>query len=192
LEHLFREDFGFKFTDWFFFEFFINMLSSGNRNAMKYMATWIPEIATVRFNQYLQDKGAREHFSDIVTMDQDKKILHLVYRGSTGEAAPVERFLESAIAVKENLINSGDIGGVIYVSPENFSDEAMTFFHRNIKTKNYDVIFGITAIKPGRPGLFPKTGRQTEAASGLGDTIKFFLHRLFDMDVKKVSDAGSD
>jgi len=72
-------------------------------------------------------------------MDKNNKILALIGHGKDGSVDEVTRFLEDAIAVKLNYIKTGDIGGVIYVSPTTFSDEAMNYFYQKTTEKKKQV-----------------------------------------------------
>lgn len=134
-DQLLYTDFNYRFLEWLFFDFFVSLISSGNKETMKYVTTWIPEIRKIRLNTYLEDDSGQNHLFDMVTMDKDNKILHLVHRGIDGETESLARFLDTVKSVKTRLIKTGDIGGVFYVSPENFSDASMSLFHEQTAGK---------------------------------------------------------
>ena len=145
-EEFICQDFPYRFTNWFLFELFVHLLSSGNRDTMKYICTWIPEIDTVKLYTTLKSEDGQEQYFDIVTMDKTGKILHLIYLGAAGEKPQIKKFLDIVTFVKKQYIKSGGIGGVFYVSPEKFSNEALSYFHEMTAEKKKQ--FGLGYIDP--------------------------------------------
>lgn len=152
-EELLRNDFSFRFTEWFISDFFVTLMSSGNKLSLKYICTWIPKITTVKLNYPLKDEEGKEHVFDVVTMDENGKILHLVYRGLNGKPEPLKKFLETAISVKKVFISGGDIGGVFYVSPNAFADASLAFHNEVTAVKRKPLGFSILDSLSGFKGF---------------------------------------
>ncbi len=150
---LLRNDFCLRFREWLLFDLFIHLLSSGARDSMKYVCTWIPGIETLHFNFPLEDEEGRKHYFDIVAMDRTGKILHLVQRGRDGGVDAVGAFLDSAISVKRRLTKTGDVGGVFHVSPETYTDESMTLFHERTAVKKKQMGLGLLDSLTGYKGF---------------------------------------
>ncbi|MCP4694865.1 MAG: serine/threonine protein kinase, partial [Desulfobacterales bacterium] len=150
---LLRDGFHRRFSEWLLFDLFIHLLSAGARDSMKYVCAWTPEIEVIRFNFPLEDEEGRKNVFDIVTMDRDGKILHLAHRGRDGGVERVGAFLDGVISVKRNLIKTGDIGGVFYVSPEKFTDESMTLFHEKTAVKKKQMGLGLLDSLTGYKGF---------------------------------------
>ncbi len=147
-EHTFRdilqEDFVMKVLDWFLYRYFLNIVTSGNTQTLKYIATWVSEIKTIHINHTLKGDDGRDHTFDIVTTDKKGKVLHIIHMGRDGELETLKDFLDEVISAKKYLIKSGDIGGVILVSPQVFTDETTNYYHEETAERKKE--FGIGSL----------------------------------------------
>ncbi len=128
LPGLLQQGFSYRFGQWFLSDFFITLISSGNRDTMKYVTTWIPSVTNIQLNTSLEDEDGKTHFFDMIMTDKDGKILHLITRGANGDIKKVTEFLEAVKLVKKKYIKGGDIGGASYVSDNDFTKEALNYY----------------------------------------------------------------
>jgi len=141
---LLMQDFGYRFCQWFLTDLFVSLISSGNKTSMKYIATWIPLIAEVKLNTYLEDDEGNNHFFDMVMTDRNGKILHLVSRGAKGGQEQITDFLETVKKIKRKHIERGDIGGVFYISDNDYDKEALNYYFKMTAEKKKQI--SITSI----------------------------------------------
>jgi serine/threonine protein kinase len=140
LEDIFKESIQFKFSEWLFKEYFYLLNSSGNSNSLKYIYSWIPATENIRFYESLEGEDKNLYEFDVVLHGQVKnedykKVLMLIRIGS-GSRDDVEKFITESILVKKKLIKSGDIGGAIYISNEEFSSSSLKlFYERTVEPK---------------------------------------------------------
>ncbi len=149
-----KGDSTYRLINWIMFDLFLDIISSGNRDSMKYIYTWIPEIKTIRFNHSLRGDDGKLHLFDIVTFDKKGKILHLVWIGKNGAEDQVSQFLDKVVSVKHFYKKSGDIGGVFYVTPSNFSEKAISFYHEQTTQKKKNFNLGYLDSLTGYKGFF--------------------------------------
>jgi len=141
---LLMQDFGYRFCHWFLSDLFVSLISSGNKTSLKYITTWIPLIAEVQLNTYLEDDEGNNHFFDMVMTDKNGKILHLVSRGGYSSQEQIAGFLEIVKKVKRRYIQRGDIGGVFYVSDNDYDKEALDYYFKMTAEKKKKI--SITSI----------------------------------------------
>lgn len=123
----------YKFSEWLVQEYFYLLNSSGNINSLKYIYTWIPAIESFKFSERLKGEDDNYYEFSIVFHGQVKgenykKVLMLTRFGN-GSKEDVDKFIDDTIQVKKKLIKSGDIGGAIYVSTEEYSSDSLKLFY---------------------------------------------------------------
>ncbi|HEY9841492.1 MAG TPA: serine/threonine-protein kinase [Candidatus Obscuribacterales bacterium] len=129
-----------RLGDWLVNEYFYLLNSSGNTVSLKYIYSWIPPIQQFSFAESLKgEDGKHYRFSlvarGVIQGEGYDKVL-LLMRVGKGNAAEVERFLHDVTEVKKGLIKSGDIGGAIYVSTENYDTDALKlFYEKTVETR---------------------------------------------------------
>lgn len=123
----------YKFSEWLVHEYFYLLNSSGNINSLKYIYTWIPAIENFKFSETLKGEDEKDYefsiiFHGEVKGENYKKVLMLTRFGD-GSKEDVDKFIDETILVKKKLIKSGDIGGAIYVSTEEYSSDSLKLFY---------------------------------------------------------------
>lgn len=123
----------YKFSEWLVNEYFYLLNSSGNINSLKYIYTWIPAIENFKFSEKLKGEDDKYYefsivFHGEVKGENYKKVLMLTRFGN-GSKEDVDKFIDETIQVKKKLIKSGDIGGAIYVSTEEYSSDSLKLFY---------------------------------------------------------------
>lgn len=123
----------YSFVEWLFNEYFYLLNSTGNITTLKYIYSWIPAVENIKFCQSLYGEDGNTYefslvFNGQVKGENYKKVLFLLKFGN-GTTEDVSKFLENSIQVKKKLIKSGDIGGVIYVSTNEFENDALKLFY---------------------------------------------------------------
>lgn len=140
LEKIFKDSIHFRFSEWLFKEYFYLLNSSGNSNSLKYIYSWIPATENISFYKSLEGEDKNLYEFDLILHGQVKnedykKVLMLIRIGS-GDRDDVEKFITESILVKKKLIKSGDIGGAIYISNEEFTSSALKlFYERTVEPK---------------------------------------------------------
>lgn len=96
----------------------------------KYLADWLLQIQQAQLYADLDrpGKGIRDHF-DVVTENDQGKVLHLAHRLTSPTAEAFKELVENVIAAKEARRKTGDIGGVLVISPE-FPPELVAVYKR--------------------------------------------------------------
>jgi serine/threonine protein kinase len=137
-----ESDFVNSFFDWSLTDLFFAILSSGNRDSLKYITTWIPLIQKVYINHTMLDNNSNKHSFDMVSEDKNGKVLSITRKGSSGSKEELIKFIEEVTAVKTKLIKTGDIGGAYLVVPGDFTAEALSYYYEltTVKKKLFDKI----------------------------------------------------
>ncbi|MDX8393924.1 MAG: serine/threonine-protein kinase [Mariprofundales bacterium] len=123
------------FIRWLLTNGLINMLKTGNRDHLKYIATWIPNIAIVKFNHSLLDDDGQQYRFDIICEDANAKVLLLLQTGNACDELDLENFLHKVTTAKQHLIKSGDIGGALYLSSTPISNDARIYYQSRTEAK---------------------------------------------------------
>ena len=128
-----KESVYYHFTEWMVNEYFYLLNSSGNITSLKYIYTWIPATEQIKFFESLKGEDDNNYEFSIVFHGQVKgenykKVLMMV-RFGMGTKQDVDKFIEDVTNVKKKLIKSGDIGGAIYISTDEFSGDALKLFY---------------------------------------------------------------
>ena len=123
----------YRFSQWLIDEYFYLLNSSGNIVSLKYIYSWIAAIENFKFFESLEGEDGKNYEFSIVSHGQVKgenykKVLMLV-RFGPGSKSEVNRFIEETIQVKKKLIKSGDIGGAIYISTDEYSSDSLKLFY---------------------------------------------------------------
>lgn len=102
----------------------------------KYLAEWILLIRQARAYHRLPRPGSsQEDVFDLVTFDDRDKVLHLAHRLADVTVESFHTFLDRVIEAKTARRKSGDVGGVILVSPQ-FSPEVLQTYAEAIGTSS--------------------------------------------------------
>lgn len=138
-------------TQWLLSEGFVSLLQQGQRDTLKYLCTWLPEVTQVHFNHELQGEAEQRHRFDVVCEDEGGKILHILHSGFHCGVDDIESFLQAVISVKIHRLKTGDIGSALYVSQSEVSEEAQTYYRSQINTKkgllNISYLESLTGFK---------------------------------------------
>lgn len=123
----------YRFSEWLVNEYFYLLNSSGNITSLKYIYSWIPAIENFKFFEKLQGEDNQYYefsiiFHGQVKGENYKKVLMMARLGD-GSKENVDEFINDVIQVKKKLIKSGDIGGAIYISTEEYSSDALKLFY---------------------------------------------------------------
>lgn len=123
----------YRLAQWLLLDYFFSIHATGNTTTLKYIYTWIAATQSLWFEQELLGAdGLARSFSIVshgeIPGEGRAKVLHLARIGS-GQVQDIEQFLADAISVKKQLIKSGDIGGALYLSTEEYSTEALKLFY---------------------------------------------------------------
>ncbi len=123
----------YKFSEWLVKEYFYLLNSSGNITSLKYIYSWIPAIENFKFLEKLQGENNNYYefsvvFHGQVKGENYKKVL-MMARFGDGSKESVDEFINDVIQVKKKLIKSGDIGGAIYISTEEYSSDSLKLFY---------------------------------------------------------------
>jgi len=118
---------------WLVLDYFFRINASGNTTALKYIYSWIAATQSLWFEQELMGADGQPRCFSLVSHGEipgegRSKVLHLCRIGS-GQEKDVLRFLEDALSVKKHLMKSGDIGGALYLSTEEYTSEALKLFY---------------------------------------------------------------
>ncbi|MBC7472747.1 MAG: serine/threonine protein kinase [Candidatus Sericytochromatia bacterium] len=137
----------YRFSDWMVSEYFYLINSSGNINSLKYIYTWIPAVENFRFFETLIGEDGQKYDFSIVFHGQvkgeDYKKVLLLTRFGNGSKQDIEKFIEDSIQVKKKLIKSGDIGGAIYISTEEYDSASLKlFYERTVEPRKGLLSFG--------------------------------------------------
>lgn len=94
----------------------------------KYLADWIELIRLIRWHHTLpRPQTQKSDFFDLVSMDEDNKVLHLVHRVSHGTRASIDDFVLRVHEAKTARIKTGDVGGAILIAPR-FDEDALEHY----------------------------------------------------------------
>lgn len=128
-----RNSIYYRFSDWLIYEYFYLLNSSGNINSLKYIYSWIPAIEHFKFSESLSGEDGNNYEFSIVFHGQVKgenyKKVLMMARFGDGSKEDVDKFIDETIQVKKKLIKSGDIGGAIYISLDEYSSDALKLFY---------------------------------------------------------------
>lgn len=84
----------------------------------KYLSSWLPLVRRARLHDDLRRPGSEEHDRfDVVTFDEQGKVLHLVERTRRIDPDSLQTFVERVKAAKEARIKTGDVGAAVLVAP---------------------------------------------------------------------------
>lgn len=121
--------------------------------AWKYLSEWIPLVRNARLHHELPRSGSRESdYFDLVTSDEQGKVLHLGQRMAGMSADIFEEFLQKVIEAKTARIKGGDIGGVVLVAPE-FGDDVLEAYAERVKNRRSSTFFGMEESLTGYAGF---------------------------------------
>ncbi|PKL75988.1 MAG: hypothetical protein CVV27_12545 [Candidatus Melainabacteria bacterium HGW-Melainabacteria-1] len=128
-----EQSLNYRLAQWLLLDYFFSIHATGNTTTLKYLYTWIAATQSLWFEQELLGADGQPRCFSMVTYGEipgegRAKVLHLLRIGS-GQVRDVEQFLEDVISVKKHLIKSGDIGGALYLSIEDYSTEALKLFY---------------------------------------------------------------
>ncbi|MFB6351557.1 MAG: serine/threonine-protein kinase, partial [Bradymonadaceae bacterium] len=95
----------------------------------KYLTHWIPQISRATLYHELPRPNSREtEFFDLVTEDEEGKVLHLGRQVSTLTPAQLEGFLSDVKTAKHARNDRGDIGAALLVA-DDYTDEFVDAYH---------------------------------------------------------------
>jgi hypothetical protein len=99
------------------------LVQRGIDQGLKYISTWIPQTAKALLHHDLPRSSERtSDFFDLVTLDEEGKVLLLAEWVEKATPQALQRFVERVIAAKSARIKTGDIGGAVLVA-RSFDDD---------------------------------------------------------------------
>ncbi len=123
-----------RLLDWMFGELPQLLVDRGKADGLKYLADWLLLVRKARFYSMVERPGSKvEDYFDLVTEDDDGKILHLARRIPKLDAARFKECIDEVIAAKRARKKRGDVGGVFLVSrsfPREVLDAYRTLLHK--------------------------------------------------------------
>ena len=133
----------YQLLSWIFDQLPVELKERRKTAAWKYLADWLTQVRTARlYTSAARPDGSGEDAFDLVTEDGDGKILHLAQRVGPLDGKGLTAFVDKVLAAKEARLATGDIGGVILVTPALSADGLEVYrdlLHRGLGNK----IFGI-------------------------------------------------
>ncbi len=122
-----------KVARWLLKEYFFLLNSSDNSTSLKYIYSWLPAVQRFDFAQDLKGEDGQEHNFSLVARgvvfgEDYEKVLFLIRLGN-GDPESLDRFIEEATTCKKALIKSGDVGGAMYISLQNFETATLKLFY---------------------------------------------------------------
>lgn len=138
------------------------VFATGNlRTRWKYLAEWIPLVRQARLHHHPdRHDAALQQLFDLVTFDENEKLLHLAVLRDELSADDLAGILEEATAVKKNRLERGDVGALIVVAPD-FSQQVIETY--------------LTAIEATSRGL----SRLQESVTGYAGFVRLGRGRGF-------------
>lgn len=128
LRHLYRSDPVFAFMCWMLTGMASYFKERSLARGWKYLAGWTELVRTASMHHALHRPQSRqEDFFDLVTRDEQGKVLHVVDHLSRVGPDELRAFVEKAKAAKSARDKSGDIGGAILVARD-FLPEAFAVY----------------------------------------------------------------
>lgn len=95
----------------------------------KYLTHWIPEVSRATLYHQLPRPNSREtDFFDLVTENEEGKVLHLARQVSTLTPSHLEEFLSDVRAAKAARSDRGDIGAALLMA-DDYTDEFVEAYH---------------------------------------------------------------
>lgn len=123
----------YKVAQWLIKEYFFLLNSSDNTTSLKYIYSWLPAVQRFDFSQDLAGADGQQHSFSLVArgvvFGEDYEKVLFVIRLGNGDSESLERFIGAAMSSKKALIKSGDIGGAMYISLQDFETEALKLFY---------------------------------------------------------------
>jgi serine/threonine protein kinase len=115
---LYRGDPMFKLLEWMVASLPEHMDARKRFDRWKYLTHWIAEISSATLYEQLPRPNSRESDDfDLVTRDDDRKVLHVAQRVSRLSADHLDTFVSSVKRAKTARNDRGDIGAALLVAP---------------------------------------------------------------------------
>lgn len=94
------------------------IVERGKSETLKYVASWIPLVRSAILHHRLpRPQSPDTDFFDLVTFDEEEKVLHLASRVARGTPRALEEFIDRVLKAKGARIKTGDVGGAILFAP---------------------------------------------------------------------------
>ncbi|MEM8963452.1 MAG: serine/threonine-protein kinase, partial [Acidobacteriota bacterium] len=140
----------------------------------KYLIEWLFIIQRVILHHPLPrpNSGERDFF-DLVTRDEDDRALHLVQRIARPNVEIFNAFIEKAKTAKMARTKTGDVGGVMMISPS-FDSDVLEAYNQQVTT--------------GSTGIF---GSSQEAFTGYEGFVRLGARRGFHLLLIQENSDGS-
>lgn len=96
----------------------------------KYLVEWVALIRRAQlYHELPRPKTNQTDDFDLVTYDEDGKVLHLMSRYASGSAEALQNFIDRVLEAKTARIKTGDVGGACFIAPE-ISPEALALYDK--------------------------------------------------------------
>ena len=100
-------------------------------SSWKYLSEWIPKVRRAHLYHDLPRPDSRESDTfDLVTADDQGKVLHLGQRVARPTPELFESWLERVVAAKTARIKTGDVGGAFFIAPSFPEDVLQAYAER--------------------------------------------------------------
>lgn len=120
----FQSDPAYKFLTWALDELPAYFQERGRTNTWKYLAGWIPLIRKAVLHHNLpRPDGRSTDFFDLVTYDENDKVMHIGHRVPRGTPEALAEFVDRVVEAKRARTKTGDVGGAFLLAPQ--FDESM-------------------------------------------------------------------
>ncbi|MEM9487487.1 MAG: serine/threonine-protein kinase [Myxococcota bacterium] len=121
--------------------------------AWKYLVSWIPLIRRATLHCALPRPRAHDSdFFDLVTQEDDGRVLHVVHRVAHGTADALRSFVERARAAKKARTKTGDIGGACLIAPS-FDEDTLAQYRQLTTHEDKSLLFSLQESMTGYEGF---------------------------------------
>lgn len=130
---LLESDKMYRFARWLLFDAFVHLLREGHKDSLKQFTSLIPNVTNICLYHSLMDAEGNFHTFDVITLDAEGKVLHVIHEGKHNSNEELERFIDQVTAVKTNKnANGSSIGAAVYLSQRSIDAKFMKHYEQRI------------------------------------------------------------
>ncbi|MFW5967535.1 MAG: hypothetical protein ACOCV2_08465, partial [Persicimonas sp.] len=119
----------------------------------KYLSEWLELIERARLYHHLPRPGeSNRDFFDLVTFDEDDKVLHLARRLASVGRTELEELIDDVTAQKKARHDTGDIGGVILMA-DHFEEDFHDAYRDHLEEVRKSWMFSLQDSVTGYEGF---------------------------------------
>lgn len=141
------------FLTWMLKELPVRLAERGKTSHWRYLSEWLPMVQKALFYHELPRPESREEdFFDLVTTDENNKVLHVAERMAQSSEKGFKDFLDRVLMAKHSRVKTGDIGGAFLIAPE-FDDDTLTIYDETIQGSMSGSLLGLGEALTGYEGF---------------------------------------